>query len=245
MTVGNALNLSVTGVVTQAAAGTFSGSATTEYAVQVGGANNTLSSLASLGSSGEVLTSQGAGQPPIFAAAAGGGDGWVFLASATASSSATLDFTSSIDSTYNLYAFVLDQIIPATDNTSLNLRTSANAGSSWDSGASDYYYSTAATTIWNSDSNSTAAWWPTNINSLGNGANETANGIVYLYNPSASSFAMLQAYGISHNAIPRMNTSYGAGMRRSAAAVNGIRFFLSSGNIASGTIKLYGCCKPS
>lgn len=37
MTVGNALNLSVTGVVTQAAAGTFTGSTVTQNAIIYGG----------------------------------------------------------------------------------------------------------------------------------------------------------------------------------------------------------------
>lgn len=51
---------------------THTGGALTQYAVIVGNGSNDVMPLASLGTSGWVLTSQGAGVAPIFAAAAGG-----------------------------------------------------------------------------------------------------------------------------------------------------------------------------
>lgn len=241
MTVGNSLNLSVTGVVTQAAAGTFTGSPTTQYTVQVGGASNTISSLASVGTTGHVLTSQGAGQPPIFSAVSAAGNGWVFLSSATASASATLDFTTSIDSTYNLYAFVMDALKPASDGIALYMRTSANSGSSWDSGVSDYAFQNAYS--WGSSTNNSSI--VTGASDVGNSTNEFTNGTIFCYNPSAAQYCLFQGINVGQSSATTPSQATMMGARRSAAAVNGVRFYFQTGNIASGTIKLYGCCKPS
>ena len=66
-TPGNSLNITAAGIVCFDGVATFTATTTTLDAVLVGGAGNTISSLA-LGTSGWALTSQGAGNPPIFAA---------------------------------------------------------------------------------------------------------------------------------------------------------------------------------
>jgi len=55
-----------------------------------------------------------------------------------ASTSATIDFTTGLDGTYNEYLFSLSSIIPATNATVLNMRISTDAGSTWKAGATDY-----------------------------------------------------------------------------------------------------------
>ena len=87
------------------------------------------------GTSGNVLTSNGTTWQST---APAGASGLVCLATASASSSATVDFTSAIDSSYDEYIFEWQNVIPATNGAGLFCRTSTNNGSTWDSGGSDY-----------------------------------------------------------------------------------------------------------
>lgn len=68
MTVGNGLNIVNAGLVKFDGTATFAGVTTTQHAIQLGAASNGLSSL-SLGSSGQVLQSAGAGADPAFSTA--------------------------------------------------------------------------------------------------------------------------------------------------------------------------------
>ena len=53
----------------------------------------------------------------------------------TASSSATLDFTTAITSAYDIYQFEFINIIPATNGALFNMRVSTDGGSTYDAGA--------------------------------------------------------------------------------------------------------------
>lgn len=64
-TASNALNVSSTGLVKFDGTATFTAATVTNHATLVGGASNAITSLA-LGSSGDVLTSNGAGADPSF-----------------------------------------------------------------------------------------------------------------------------------------------------------------------------------
>lgn len=215
-------------------------STATAYAVLCGGttATGAHQSIADVGTSGQVLTSNGAGALPTFQDAAGGGSGWVFLATATAATSSSLDFASSIDSTYFLYAFVIESLVPVTDNAAIWLRTSADGGSSYDSGASNYNgniqngFNGSDTKIVLSDG-------------VGTNSGEHVNGIVYMFNPSDTVFTNFTFLGGSLDSTSSARGHYGWAQRSSAAAVNAIRFLAATGNLESGTIKLYGCATPS
>jgi hypothetical protein len=65
MAIQNSIDLTATGVITHDGAGVFSGSALTQFQTLVGGASNAISGVA-VGTSGQVLTSGGAGVNPTF-----------------------------------------------------------------------------------------------------------------------------------------------------------------------------------
>jgi len=164
------------------------------------------------------------------------GTGWVFLASATASTSSSLDFASSIDSTYNCYAFVVDAIAPSTDSVNLYMRTSTDGGSTYDSTGGDYANTGTANTTQIDVTDSL----------LGNAANEDCCGIIYLINPSRTQFTRaLSKLAYSRPSSGAFGSLVSEGERKSAADVDAIRFLMSSGDIASGTISMYGVCTPS
>ena len=65
------------------------------------------------------------------------GQDYVRISTATAASSATIDFTS-LSSTYFLYIVVIANLAPVTDGAILYMRTSSNNGISYDSTAGNY-----------------------------------------------------------------------------------------------------------
>jgi hypothetical protein len=219
---------------------TLGGTGQTTYTtgdVLYASASNTLSKLA-VGSNGQVLT-LATGVPSWATPSAGSGTGWVFLDSATASTSTSLDFTSSIDSTYNVYAFVAEDIVhDSALHRYLYLRTSSDGGSTFDSGSTDYVWEAYKGNLNYGQDSFIRLTYDTISN------NKSLSGTFFLYNPSDS--VRTQFTGQTSIDSPGQNNgSSTAGTRMSAGVVNAVRFFTSSGNILSGTIRLYGVCTTS
>jgi len=176
--------------------------------------------------------------------------GLVLLATASASASATVSFTSLIDSTYEEYQIHVSDFIAASDGEDVWVRTSTDS-ITFDSGASDYTWGMGGDSS-NSALNSVAGDSAdseihltqdgTNEN-LGNGAGETFNGIVYLWNPAGTNATQISAEVIYIDEASRSMRNSTGGHRNSAADVTGIRFLMSSGNITSGEFKMYGVDK--
>ena len=138
----------------------------------------------------------------------------------------------------------MDAVTPATDGVNFYMRTSTNNGSSYDSGASDYKYNIArsnTSTATVSGVNDTAdAQIVLNSSALGSDTNEDLVGVVEIMNPSNTKFTRVTSlinFETSANHIERCHT---IGERSSAADVDAIQFLFSSGNVESGTFKLYG-----
>lgn len=191
------------------------------------------------GTSGNVLTSDGTNWS---SSAPTSGSGLVLISTATASSSATISFTG-LTSTYFSYKIIFQNVTPASDQVDFSLRTSANNGSSYDSGATDYNYGRYvilySTQAVSGNASSGVAQIPLTF-SQGNAANETTNGELIIINPSASNYCHMFFNLQYTNYQPAIYAAYEACSRLSAAAVNAIQFSFSSGNIATGIFKLYG-----
>ena len=171
------------------------------------------------------------------------------LATATASSSATLDFTSGIDDTYDKYVFKFYNMHPATDSVPLKFNMSTDSGSN--------YNVTKTTTFfraYHNESDSAAALGydtgadlaqSTSFQELsayiGNGADENCSGTLTLFSPSSTTFVK-HFMSVTNGYEDRDYSwnSYIAGYGNTTSAVDAIRFQFSSGNIDSGVIKLYG-----
>ena len=172
----------------------------------------------------------------------------------TASSSANLSFVDGaasvvLDDTYDSYVFKFYNMHPATDNVSFTFNMSVDSGSN--------YNVTKTTTTFRAlhdEANSEAVLeYDTGqdlaqstafqgvLRFIGNGNDESGSGSLTIYNPSSSVF-------VKHF-IANGNTYYGedysfndftAGYGNTTSAVDAIQFKMSSGNIDSGVIKLYG-----
>ena len=182
-------------------------------------------------------------------ALANASDGITLISSQTASNSASISFTSGLDSTYKAYKFVFSSIHPRTDDVDFSFNFSTDSGSN--------YNVTKTTTIFvayhtESDSATSLEYvsgrdlaQSTDFQKLsgptiGNGADESFAGSLTLFNPSSTTyvkhFISTTQYYIESNTS---GNSYIAGYGNTTSAVNAIQFKMVSGNM-DGTIYLYG-----
>lgn len=176
----------------------------------------------------------------------GGSGGLVYLATLTASGSATLDDTTHITSTYDAYRFILEDVLPATDGVNLLMRFSTNAGSSW---ISTGYENADGGSITNGILLNGPEIEGTNLNNVRvicNDANYAgASGELLLTNPNSSKYKKaIGNFTYFTNATNMMARAFSGGVYSGATtAINGVRFMMSSGNITSGKIRIYGIQK--
>ncbi len=166
----------------------------------------------------------------------------VLLEQHTASSSASLDFTACITGTYDEYMIEAVNVIPASAAASLQLRMSTDGGSSYDSG-NNYGWGTLE---WSSSGSGTSGTSPTSgiviARNLATTANYSVNGSWKLMNPGGALYKQVigAASVLTGSNIEGQHSS---GVYRSTTAVNAFQALMSSGNISSGTIRVYGLAK--
>jgi hypothetical protein len=167
--------------------------------------------------------------------------GLVFLASATASASATVDFTLTgwTNADFMGYMIAISHLLPATDNTILWLRTSTDGGSTFEASAGNYQWSTMSDAT-NHNSAADTEIQMTGTGQVGGAANEGLSGKIWTSKLSEAKFASFHWHLSKVFTDGTMINVTGAGQRESAADVDAIRFLMSSGNITSGEFRLYG-----
>jgi hypothetical protein len=182
--------------------------------------------------------------------AGSGGGGLVLLEQHTASNSATLDFTSCISSAYDDYMIEVIDLLPTSAGASPKLQVSTDGGITY--AASAYYWGQSNCGIGgssgsNSGSNTQAIelWGDSTGTGQGSGPTNTMSGTFRLSNPlGAVTYKYLRGAGIGHyNGNNGWYEFSMGGFWEDTTAINALRFFYSSGNIASGTIRVYGIAK--
>jgi hypothetical protein len=163
------------------------------------------------------------------------------IVSSTASNDASIEFTLD-NSKYSSYQIVLDSLLPATDGVELFMRFSSDGGSTFDSGAGNYRYASrwVATngTVGSTSSESATAINLTNT--VGTSAGETgANGKLDLISSGEGRPSV--RWQLSRTSSSNLLVYQNGGAERTATVeVDAIQFLMSTGNIASGKIYLYG-----
>ena len=183
-------------------------------------------------------------------AAADIGGALTLISTATASSSANLSFTSGIDSTYKEYVFKFINMHPATDSANLQFQVSTNTGSSYGIAiTSSYFYgqhaedaSEAAIEYDGGQDLAQGTGFQTILGKeVGNGNDESASGFMHLFDPSNTTFVKhFISRGNCQDAGPMSRDAFAAGYVNTTSAVDAVQFKMSSGNIDSGVIKMYG-----
>lgn len=179
------------------------------------------------------------------------GDGITLISSQTASASASISFTTGIDSTYRTYIFKIINAHPVTDDVNFTLNFSTDGGSN--------YNVTKTTTVFNAyhnegDTEATLAYNIFDDIAQGTGYQSLSSfgqmGIdndqslcseIYLFSPSNTTFVKhfickTQWYQREDRSI----NVFTAGYCNTTSAINAVDFKMSSGNIEDGTIHMYG-----
>ena len=179
------------------------------------------------------------------------GGAMTLLSTQTASSSSTITFDSSIDSTYKEYQIHFTDIHPSGDGAAftVNFRDGSTA---YDATKTTTYFfaqhweddSTAQLTYRTGDdlAQSTSFQGIYN-NGLGADNDQSVSGILKLYDPSSTTFVkhfLCEAQGSLNDNVSLI--VYMAGYCNTTSAIDGVQFKMDTtgGNIDAGTFKLYG-----
>ena len=177
----------------------------------------------------------------------------VFIKKLTASSSSTLSFVDgssgvTLDNSYKEYLFTFKDIHPATNSAYLTV--------GFRDGGTDYdaVKTTTAFRAQHNEADSDNALQYNGGDDLaqstgfqklstvcGNDNDQCYSGTMHLFNPSSTTF--VKHFIIKGNVTDTSNYSindFQAGYINTTTAIDGVQFKMSSGNIDSGVIKLYG-----
>jgi hypothetical protein len=177
-------------------------------------------------------------------------DNLILISTQTASNSASISFTSGLDSTYDAYEFKFINIAPRTDSSEFQFNFSTDGGSNYNVTKTTsmfiaYHTENDAETILvnrNEALTQSTAFQILSIDS-GNDADQNLGGYLELYNPSSTTFVkhFISRMNYNHQADYSID-SFTSGYGNTTSAINAIQFKMDSGNM-DGIIKLYGVKK--
>ena len=170
------------------------------------------------------------------------------LSTQTASSSASIEFTSGIDSTYDSYVFKFINIHPST-TAYFGFQVSTNSGSTYATTVTNTYFHAQHN---EGDTYTNLTYDGGNDQAQGTGlvrlhqgidhdtADENGSGFLHLFNPSSSVFVKHYIARNVDMANTYMQDAFAAGYFNTISAIDAVQFKMSSGNIDDGIIKMYG-----
>jgi len=173
----------------------------------------------------------------------------ILLSTQTASASATIDFTSGIDSTYDSYIFKFIDIHASIDDKDFTFQA--------DTGTNTNYNQTITSTYFNSMHNEGDTYTDLQYNtgkdlaqstgfqvlsySHGLDNDQASSGELKIYNPSSNTFVKHFVSRMSSITLSDFGLdNYVAGYFNTTTPLTRFRFKMSSGNIDDGIIKMYG-----
>jgi len=194
----------------------------------------------SLGTAGQVLTVNSGATAGEWADAGGGA--WSLVSSATASNDASLEF--SFQSGAAQHAFVFSKLIPASNASQLRAQMRKQSTSTYSASTGDYswtffYHSATSTTVYSLRGESVAE-----LTFLYNVSNSSSgggiSGLVYFDDPfvtydSTCSWNLSSSYSSALYG----NHGVGGGTKLENGAHDRVKFYMSSGDLTSGTIYYY------
>ena len=170
------------------------------------------------------------------------------LSTQTVSNQASVSFTSGIDNTYKLYIFKFIDVNPVTDSTNFTFQVNPTDSTGYNTtiqstAFSAYNYEASSSTSLGGETahdqaNGTA--FQKLSGSVGNGADESCAGELFLFNPSNTVYvkhfySKINQYGADNHSA----RWWVAGYINDTTAIDDIQFKMSSGNMDA-VIQMYG-----
>ncbi len=182
------------------------------------------------------------------------GGSMTLIKTLTASSSATLSFVDGsssvvLDNTYPVYVFKFINMHPASNNANFNFNLSVDSGSNYNVTKTTTYFRAYQ----DEAGSSTALSYRTSYDLAQSTSDQTlcvaqqnendyaVAAELYLFNPSSTTFVkhfIAKTSFVQTDSV--LQNSYIAGYGNTTSAVDAVQFKFHTGNIDSGTIKLYG-----
>lgn len=174
---------------------------------------------------------------------------WQYITTVNASNQSTVEFIG-LTTTYIAYKILIYCIVPVTSGTYLQARTSSDNGTTYDSGSNNYgfasiYANDTGTAALNGIGGSTYTSIQIAPSGIGGNMVNTTMGNLFeitLFDPGTSYINNGPFFEGFYNTVTA-SSGYvisGGGSRNAAQVNNAIQFFMNSGNINSGTFKLFG-----
>jgi len=191
-----------------------------------------------------VFTSDGSGN--LSGINSGLGSAMVLLSTQTASSHASVEFTSGITSTYGEYIFKFYNCNPEVDDRYFLVEFSDDGGSSFAETKTSTYFAAqhaeadGAEELSFNDANDLAQSTDPQriVHGTGGGSDEGCAGEMHLFNPAGTTYVKHYLIETTRNAAMARHAFIG-GYCNTTSAINGVRFTFSEGDF-DGKIKMYG-----
>lgn len=196
---------------------------------------------------GDIVTFQSVGADSVIAisvtkadgTAVVGGGAWTLIGTQEASNDASLTQTG-LDSTYDTYAIVISDMVPATDATKITVRFGDSSGV--DSAASDYQYhfsqSDAASGAYVGDGQTLAE---IRLSQCGNAAGEGCGAMLFLHRPAdGTTRPFLSGTHASIDESSLVQGGHVFGARTAVITLDRIQIIAQSGNLSTGRFSVYG-----
>ena len=173
----------------------------------------------------------------------------VLLETQTASSDATISFTSDIDDTYDEYVFRFYDLHPSNNDVTFRFQGDTGTNTSYNQtitnsffGASHKEDDTAASVAYQTGSDQAQGTGFARLSAGIKSDNDASfNGTLTIFSPSSGTFAKhFISRGTSYESGDQPFDDFSAGYFNTTTALTRFQFKMSGGNIDSGVIKLYG-----
>ena len=165
----------------------------------------------------------------------------------TVDQASALNITSGITSSYDEYMFVLVDITITADSYGFEFNGSIDGGSNYNvSKTTTHFYASHNENDAETQFGYSTSWDVTGTGNhiltsqQGDGADESASGIIHLFSPANTTYVKHFTGRIQvANYTPRSNDHFRAGYFNTTSAINAVTFVPASETL-SGTIQLYG-----
>jgi hypothetical protein len=178
-------------------------------------------------------------------------DNLILISTQTASASATISFTTGLNSTYDEYLFTFINCHPQTDSVDFTFNGSTDSGSNY-----NVTKTTTAFGAGHSEADADSFGYADTVDlaqstafqvlgrAVGSDSDQQCSGVLSLFNPSSTTYVKHFISRIADiTSGDFAGDRYVAGYFNTTSAINAIRFQFSSGNIDDGIIKMYGVKK--
>lgn len=170
------------------------------------------------------------------------------LASATASSDNSIEFTGVMDGTYDIYELIAYDVVPSIDDASFFLQVSDDDGATWKAGASDYhtvsrqYDEDNAGDIFNTTAAVIQLYRDAFLFRVGNTTSESWNTKILFYcaaDTTKTKNMLIETF--YSNSSDEVLTQWGMGQYDATGAYNAVRLLVgASETFTVGEFRFYG-----